>query len=192
MGKSVCFRNDYNKSLTSKVEQNLHYQMMAQQNKKLQRNLVTEESNMKRNSKSMATLSHYDLIYHCSLPNMQQCTYLQQATEVSTKIWKTTKHRKMKPSQAHSNAWLIDVTLYQSNRVFRNFLRFDWPSVSFKDVLLFRVCFSRPINMKQSLKFSQKSPSTLFLLNIRASRFFIASIHKIDYTKAWIVLIFII
>ena len=90
MGKSVCFRNDYNKSLTSKVEQNLHYQMMAQQNKKLQRNLVTEESNMKRNSKSMATLSHYDLIYHCSLPNMQQCTYLQQATEVSTKIWKTT------------------------------------------------------------------------------------------------------
>ena len=72
------------------MEKNLYYQMMAQQNKKLQRNLVTEESNMNRNLKSMATLSYYDLIYHCSLPNMQQCTYLQQATVVSTKIWKTT------------------------------------------------------------------------------------------------------
>ena len=65
-------------------------------------------------------------------------------------------------------------------------------SGSLKDVLLFRVCFSQPINMKQSLKFSKKSPSILFLLNIHASRFFIASIHKIDNTEEWIVLIFII
>ena len=53
MGKSACFRSNYNNSWTSQGEQNLCYQMISQRNKMLLRNLVTEESNMNKNLKSM-------------------------------------------------------------------------------------------------------------------------------------------